>query len=157
MMRTDITKTPMYLLKSKKTLSTLEQYCILIGMVILIMWLLRTNKITILLWRRKYMRALGNTVFLMVRLVMWLLRTNQSIVLLWRRKCFLAQCSLSIHKHFCMYSPAPHILFVQGRLQVFKHSFFLYMWVIKIMFRRSVRFKAKLTVLIFFLIIDYIG
>ena len=31
MMRTDITKTPMYLLKSKKTLSTSEQYCILIG------------------------------------------------------------------------------------------------------------------------------
>ena len=30
-MRTDITKTPMYLLKSKKTISTSKQHCILIG------------------------------------------------------------------------------------------------------------------------------
>ena len=30
-MRTDITKTPIELLKSKKTISKSEQYCILIG------------------------------------------------------------------------------------------------------------------------------
>ena len=36
------------------------------SLVRLIMWLLRTNKSTILLWRRKYIQALGNTVFYLV-------------------------------------------------------------------------------------------
>ena len=32
---------------------------------------LRTNQSTVLPWRRKYIRALGNTVFLLVRLIMY--------------------------------------------------------------------------------------
>ena len=43
----------------------------------LIMWPLRTNKNTILLWRRKLIRTLGNTVLLLVKLNIWLLRTNK--------------------------------------------------------------------------------
>ena len=59
------------------------------SLVRLIMWLLRTNKSTILIWRRKYIWALGNTIFLLARLIMWMLRTNQSTELLWRRNFFL--------------------------------------------------------------------
>ena len=66
----------------------LRQSITVFSLVRLVMWLLRTNQSTVLLWVRKCFQALGNTVFLLVRLVMWLLRTNQSTVLLWRRKCF---------------------------------------------------------------------
>ena len=76
MTRTDNTKTPMYLLESKKTLLWLK-------------WLL---------WRRKHIWAQGNTVFLLVGLIMWLLRTNQSSLLLCRRKYFLAH--KQIHGRF---------------------------------------------------------
>ena len=78
MSRTDITKTPMYLLERKKTRYTSEQYYNLIGY---------TNHVTaenkweynLAVTCKKYIRALGNTVFLLVRLIMWQNKSEYSI------------------------------------------------------------------------------